>query len=77
MSQQRLGLIIGGAVTASVGVLLLIGGFVAFSILVASAEGSDSSGDGTFAVTAFVIGAAAAVIGLVLLIQALIRQHRG
>jgi len=70
-------LVVAGAVTAGIGVVLLTGGFIAFSILVAAAGANDSSGDGTVAVVAFLVGAAAAVTGVSLLLIALVRRHRG
>jgi len=69
-------LLASGAVTTGVRVLLLIGGFAAFSTLVANAGALNSSGDGTVAVTVLLVGAAAAVIGILLFITALVRRQR-
>jgi len=60
MPQHPLGLTAGGAVTAGVVILLRIGGFVAFSILVANAGAVHSSVDGTPAATVLLVGEAAA-----------------
>lgn len=60
MPQHPLRLIVGGAATAGVVVLLLIGGFVAFSILVANAGAVPSSVDWHPGATVLLVGAAAA-----------------